>query len=172
MEINTKRLTLRPLGPGDLETTHAYASDAANTEYMMFLPNETREETRRFLEDAAEEWLKPRPAYYEFAVLLGGAHIGAVSLYMEGGPDTAELGWILHRDHHGHGYATEAAAALIPFARDALGVKRLIAHCDAENLASQGVMRKLGMTLADTSGTRKNRGSDEVRTEYRYELAL
>ena len=172
MVIKTKRLTLRPLGPCDLETTHAYASDAENTRYMMFLPNETLAETRQFLEDAAAEWSKSEPAFYEFAVLLDGAHIGAVSLYMEGGPDTAELGWILHRDHHGHGYATEAAAALIPFARDALGVRRLIAHCDAENYASQGVMRKLGMTLADTSGTRKNRGSDAVRVEYRYELAL
>ena len=46
------------------------------------------------------------------------------------------------------------------------------AHCDAENRASQGVMRRLGMTLVDDAGTRKNRGSDELRREYLFELSI
>ena len=70
------------------------------------------------------------------------------------------------------GYAVEAARALIGWARDALHIRHFIAHCDADNLASQAVMRKLGMTLTDTSGTRKNRGSDELRREYLYELTI
>ena len=75
-------------------------------------------------------------------------------------------------EYQGRGYATEAARALLAWGRDTLGIRRFIAHCDAENLASQGVMKKLGMTLADATGTRKNRGSDEARREYLYELRL
>ena len=33
-------------------------------------------------------------------------------------------------------------------------------------------MKKLGMTLTDATGTRKNRGSGEVRREYLYELRI
>ena len=77
---------------------------------------------------------------------------------------------MLHPAYHGHGYATEAARAVLDFAVRELGECHFIAHCDAANLASQSVMRKLGMTLTDASGTRKNRGSDELRQEYTFEL--
>ena len=172
IEIKTPRLTLCPLGPEYLESTHAYASDGENTKYMMFLPNETLEETRQFLEASAREWRKPHPEYYEFAVLLNDAHIGGVNLYFDTAPDIGELGWVLLPEHQGRGYATEAARAIMDFARNALGIRRFIAHCDAENAASQAVMRKLGMTLKDGAGTRRNRGSDEVRRELLYEIII
>lgn len=169
MEIRTNRLTLRPLGPGDLETTHAYVSDAENTRLMMLLPNDTVEETAAYLRYCAGEWEKPEPAIYEFAVLREGRHIGHVTLEMNGPRDTAELAWILHPDHHGRGYATEAARAMMDYARAELGITRFIAHCDSENAASQAVMRKLGLRLTDDTGTRKNRGSDALRRELLYE---
>ena len=168
MEIKTERLTLRPLGPEYLESTHAYVSDPENTRLMMLLPHDSIGETAAYLRYCAEEWTKPEPAIYEFAVLLGGEHIGHVTLEMKSPRDTAELAWILHPAHHGRGYATEAARAMMDYARAHLGVTRFIALCDSENIASQAVMAKLGLTLADTTGTRKNRGSDELRREYFY----
>ncbi|MGX8705449.1 MAG: GNAT family N-acetyltransferase [bacterium] len=172
IEIKTERLTLKPMGPEFLHSTHAYASDAENTKYMMFMPTDSLDETRAWLEDCAAEWAKPHPIDMEFAILLDGRHIGGVGVdYLER-RDAAELGWVLHPAYHGHGYATEAARAVLDFAINTLGERRFIAHCDAANLASQSVMRKLGMTLTDASGTRKNRGSDEVRQEYTFELDL
>ena len=168
MEIKTERLTLRRLGPEYLESTHEYVSDPENTRLMMLLPHESVEETAAYLRYCAEEWEKPEPAIYEFAVLLMGVHIGHVTLEMNGPRDTAELAWIFHPAHHGHGYATEAARAMMDYARAHLGIAHFIAHCDSENAASQAVMRKLGLILADTTGTRKNRGSDDLRREYLY----
>ena len=170
--IQTNRLTLVPLGMEHLESAYAYSSDAENTKYMMFLPMDSIDEARQFIEDSQAELQKEAPGYYEFAVLLEGAHIGGVSLYLDTAPDLGELGWLLLPEYQGRGYATEAARALLEWGRDALGIRHFIAHCDAENLASQGVMKKLGMTLADATGTRKNRGSDEARREYLYELRL
>ena len=172
MRIDTERLVLVPLGLEHLESTHAYAADPETTKYMMFLPVDSLDETRRYIADCVAEMQKPVPGYYEFAVLLNGVHIGGVSLYFDTAPDIGELGWIIAREYQGHGYAAEAARALIDWGREALNVRRFIAHCDADNLASQAVMRKLGMTLTDTSGTRKNRGSDELRREYLYELTI
>ena len=172
MEIKTERLVLRPLGPEYLESTHAYVSDAQNTRLMMFLPNETPAETEEYLRYCAAEWRSDRPRIYEFAVLRDGAHIGHVTLDMEHAPEAAEVAWILRPDCHGHGYATEAARAMMAWARQDLGLTRFIAHCDAENAASQAVMRRLGMRLVDDTGTRKNRGSDEIRRECLYEISI
>ena len=55
-EIKTARLTLRPLDISDVSTVHEYASDPANTKYMMFLPNDTVEETMDFLMRVTREW--------------------------------------------------------------------------------------------------------------------
>ena len=169
MKIDTERLVLVPLGPEHLESTHAYAADPETTKYMMFLPVDSLGETRKYIADCVAEMQKPVPGYYEFAVLLNGAHIGGVSLYFDTAPDIGELGWIISRKYQGRGFAAEAARALIVWARDALSIRRFIAHCDADNLASQAVMRKLGLRLTDDTGTRKNRGSDALRRELLYE---
>jgi RimJ/RimL family protein N-acetyltransferase len=62
-----------------------------------------------------------------------------------GGPVDVEIGWHLHPDAWGHGYATEAAAAVLDdaFGR---GLARIIAVTDPDNHASQAVCRRLGMT--------------------------
>lgn len=57
----------------------------------------------------------------------------------------AEIGWTLDPRHQGHGYATEAAAALAAFAFDTLGVHRLYARLDVENTGSVRVCERLGM---------------------------
>ena len=52
IEIKTERLVLKPLGIKYLDTVNEYAVDKENTRYMLYLPNETAEET---VEIAAEE---------------------------------------------------------------------------------------------------------------------
>ena len=62
---------------------------------------------------------------------------------------TPEFGlfWVIDPQHQRKGYATEAAQAMIAYAFNELKLKRIIATTDYSNLASQGVMRKLGMKL-------------------------
>jgi RimJ/RimL family protein N-acetyltransferase len=57
-----------------------------------------------------------------------------------------EVGYHIRTDLQGHGYATEAAAACRDFARDVLGVKRLIAIIHPDNRPSQRVAEKIGLT--------------------------
>jgi RimJ/RimL family protein N-acetyltransferase len=170
MEIQTKRLVLRPIGMQDLKTTHTYSADKENTKYMAFLPNESIDETKDFLEKCENEWHKDQPCFYEFAVVADGNHIGGIGVYLHNANDTAELGWILDKKYHGMGYATEAAGAVIGFAEDRLSIKHFVAHCDWENRASQNVMSKLGFFCAGCANGRKNRGSSEERKEMTFEL--
>ena len=71
VELKTQRLLLRPLELADLEAVHAYASDRENTRFMLFLPNDTLEETAAFLKDAEADWAGEMPQAFEFAVVLG-----------------------------------------------------------------------------------------------------
>ncbi|HZY69156.1 MAG TPA: GNAT family protein, partial [Devosia sp.] len=56
-----------------------------------------------------------------------------------------EIGYILHPDAHGQGYATEAARALTAFGFGTMRLHRIFARCDARNGRSERVMQRLGM---------------------------
>ncbi|MBQ8994201.1 MAG: GNAT family N-acetyltransferase [Oscillospiraceae bacterium] len=170
MELRTERLTLVPLGSDHFETTHRYASDAEANRYMLHLPNRTEKETKDFLLYCEQCWIEEHPTDYEFAVLLDGEQIGGANLCLEDGEKTAELGWILDRRYWGKGYATETAKELMRFGREELGIRTFIAHCDAENVKSEAVMKRVGMNFVSQYGGRKNHLSDEEREEKEYRL--
>jgi RimJ/RimL family protein N-acetyltransferase len=56
-----------------------------------------------------------------------------------------EIGWHLHPDAWGHGYATEAAGRVLQHAFDG-GLARVVAVTNPQNAASQRVCRRIGMT--------------------------
>ena len=60
------------------------------------------------------------------------------------GAEEVELGFHVHPDHQGQGYATEAAAAVLGHARSALGLDRIVAIIDPRNEPSKRVVTKLG----------------------------
>lgn len=57
----------------------------------------------------------------------------------------AELGWALHPDQAGQGYATEAVRELIRICFEDLGLRRVTANCFADNEASWRLMERVGM---------------------------
>jgi RimJ/RimL family protein N-acetyltransferase len=57
----------------------------------------------------------------------------------------AELMWAFHPTAHGQGFATEAVAELIRIAFAELGLRRLTAHCFADNAPSWRLMERVGM---------------------------
>lgn len=168
--IHTDRLELKPLCMDYLYSTHEYASDPENTKYMLFLPNESIEETKEYLEGAEKEFKKEYPSFYEMAVFYNGIHIGAVSLYLNDDRSSAEFGWMINKRYHGQGFATEAAKALLDYGRHNIGIKHFIAHCDTENVSSKRVMEKLGMKCTGEFGGRRTKNFAEERREYLFEL--
>ena len=101
---------------------------------------------RRFVEHQA------RHGYSIWAVVRRDTgeqigHCGLVSRKIGGWP-VPELAYAIHRDHWGHGYATEAAAACRDYAFDRLRATRLIARIMYENHASRRVAERIGMRPA------------------------
>lgn len=170
--LHTERLTLRPLTPTDLEMVHEYSSDLETTKLMMFLPNETIEETKEFLANVANEWEKEFPSFYEFAITLDDKLIGAISVYLDETKTEGELGWILNKAYWRNGYTKEAAMAIKDFCIHDLKLKRIIAHCDSQNTGSYRVMETIGLTKISDDQYRCNRSSKTPSLEFCYELRL
>jgi RimJ/RimL family protein N-acetyltransferase len=63
---------------------------------------------------------------------------------------SAALGYCLDDAAWGHGYATEAAHAVLRWAFDTLDLNRVQAEADTRNAASARVLEKLGFVLEGT----------------------
>ncbi|MDO4460218.1 MAG: GNAT family N-acetyltransferase [Clostridia bacterium] len=170
MIIKTERLIMEPLGLKHLEDYNTYASDYDNCKMMCYLPVDGIEESEKFLKGIEEEWANGCPNVYEFALMLGDKNIGEMGLYNEDGK--AELGWVLDPAYQGKGYAFEAAKALVEWGHNELKYKDFIARCDSENVPSYILMEKLGLKRVGENHDRKNRSSDEIRSEYSYEMHI
>jgi len=76
--------------------------------------------------------------------------IGGTGLHPTVGTGAREIGYWLHVDHTGQGYATEAVAALVRVGFEHLSLGRIEIHCDPENSASAAVPPRLGFALRTT----------------------
>jgi RimJ/RimL family protein N-acetyltransferase len=144
--IETARLTIRRIVPGDAAALHAVYGDA---EAMRWVGDGQPLSFER-----CEEWVKVSQKNYAargygmFALedRATGAIVGFAGLVHPGGQADPELKYALARGEWGRGYATEAARALL----DAfVPATRVIATAAPENLASHRVLEKAGLRPAE-----------------------
>jgi RimJ/RimL family protein N-acetyltransferase len=146
--VQTDRLTLRPATPEDLEATWQFRRLEEVSRWLTRAPS-TIEDYRPTFED-------PSSLAKTLVILLEDEVIGDLMLQVEDAwaqaevadqarGVQAELGWVLHPDHGGLGYATEAVRELVRLGFEDLGLRRLTANCFADNTASQRLMERLGM---------------------------
>ena len=76
--------------------------------------------------------------------------VGAFGLMAHKWPATIEIGYWVHVDHIGRGYAPRASAALTNASLALDGITTVSIRCDEANLRSAAVPRRLGFTLART----------------------
>jgi RimJ/RimL family protein N-acetyltransferase len=145
--LRTDRLVLRPVGDEDVNRILEYRNLPEVTRWLLRTEVDA-ESLRAGWRDAAEN-----PDDHSKAVTLDGMVIGTVSLDVVDGmgqpgvpPRTeAELGYVFDPAYGGRGYAIEAVTAMVAYAFDRLGVRRLTAACYADNLPSVRILEKLGM---------------------------
>jgi len=68
------------------------------------------------------------------------------------GTGTVEIGYGIVPTYQGHGYATEAAGAVLAWTLRQPGVARVVACCLRDNRASRRVLEKLGLRQVGTDG--------------------
>jgi RimJ/RimL family protein N-acetyltransferase len=149
--ITTDRLLLRPLDDdGDVVAMHAYRSREDVCLYVPFVPGTLEEMRERFRNpERVRSVLDSEGQVLSLAIERRdtGVMIGDLVLFWHSVADGhAEVGYVIHPDHAGQGFATEATAALIDLAFDGgLPVHRVSARLDERHAASAAVCRRLGM---------------------------
>ena len=156
LQLETPRLLLRPTHPDDFEEFAAFLGDVETMRYLGAEPQPRSVAWRSFL-TVAGAWAVQGFAMFSVIEKASGRWIGRVGPWQpEGWPGT-EVGWGIVRDRCRLGLATEAATAAIDWAFDVLGWTEVIHVIDVENVASQGVARKLGA---------RNRGRGRLPAPY------
>ncbi len=139
--ISGPRLALARFQDGDVEAVHRFASDPEVCRFTGWGPN-TLEDTRSFVAEAVQR----RSDRYDLAVLRDDEVIGSASVWTTSPEHRAgELGYTIRRDCWGDGHASEVARLLVELGFDQLGLERLAATCDPENVASVRVLEKAGL---------------------------
>jgi RimJ/RimL family protein N-acetyltransferase len=160
--MRTDRLTLRQWDPDDEADVRAAFDIYRRVAVVEWLgrpakpwasEGATREILRRWVGISVE-----RPGFGLWAMVPDavGRPVGTLLLVPLPGPGGAltadiEIGWHLHPDHWGKGYATEAARGVLDHAFDDLELPVVNAVAYKGNDASFSVMRRLGMTYRGTT---------------------
>jgi RimJ/RimL family protein N-acetyltransferase len=143
--LHTARLRLRPFDDADADALFALHSNARVLRYWDASAWTDRVRAERFLaacRQMADEGTGTRLAVDR---VRDGGFVGWCSL-TRWDPDhrRASLGYCLDDAAWGHGYATEAAGAVLDWAFDRLDLNRVQAETDTRNTASARVLEKLG----------------------------
>jgi RimJ/RimL family protein N-acetyltransferase len=142
--LHTERLTLRPLVPSDAE---AYAAMRFHPEVARWLPPlavDPAEAVRISIERFAAGW-RDR-GYAPWGIFREGRLIGHGGLNWVPEFHETEVLWALHPQAWGQGYATETARAALAYGFDTVGLALIFAMTLPDNLPSQAVMKRLGLT--------------------------
>jgi RimJ/RimL family protein N-acetyltransferase len=146
--LRTARLVLRPYVIGDLDDLYDIQSRPEVVRYLLVGARD-RDKVREVLAERIGSMAPDgETGSLSLAVVLPetGSVIGDVVLFVRSREDRqGEIGYVLHPDHGGRGYATEAARAMLRLGFDEFGLHRIVGRIDARNTASARVLDRLGM---------------------------
>lgn len=136
MEITTSRLRLRPARPEDLNAIHAVLSHREAMRWWSTPPHDDIEQSRAWLQGMIAN---TAAGAADFVVEHEGRVIGKAGCWKA--PD---VGYILHPDVWGRGFASEALSAVIDHVFAATDLDALNADVDPNNAASIRLLERLG----------------------------
>lgn len=149
--LSTARLRLRPFEEADGDDLFALQSDAHVLRYWDSPPWTERSRVDTFLAKCRELEAEGTGVRLVVELAADGRFLGWCTLN-NWNPDfrSASLGYCYTEAAWGHGYATEAARALLGWAFDTLDLNRVQAEVDTRNAGSARVLEKLGFLREGT----------------------
>ena len=164
LRLYTDRLCLRAPAPRDAEGLYDLFADPEVMRGLGKEPVSALEGARAMIEEGIVGWRTDGlgPFILETAAVdrqvVGQAGLMIFdtrgwtpsSCASAGSHAQAELGWALIRAHWGHGYATEAAAAIRDWAYEFRSIDWLVSLISSDNVRSQRVAARLGAIPAET----------------------
>lgn len=137
-EIVTERLIIRRFQPEDWQDLYEYLSDEEVVRYEPYEVHTMDQAKETAVKRASNE------SFYGVCLKKTGKLIG--NLYLSKADfDTWELGYVFNRSYQGQGFAYESAKALLDYAFEHLGARRIVAMCNPDNHRSWKLMERLSM---------------------------
>ena len=144
--IRTSRLVLRHIDVEDADALFRIFGDPESTRFWGHPPLDDRAAAEALVEQirvgaARGELLQWGITLFDEPEVIGTCTLAGVDLTHR----HAELGAALGPTYHGHGYAEEAARAVIRYGFEELGLHRIAADVDPRNVAALALARRLGL---------------------------
>ncbi|MCF6138288.1 GNAT family N-acetyltransferase [Pseudalkalibacillus berkeleyi] len=149
--LETNRLTLRKVSINDLEDMYEYASLDETSTHVTWNTHRSIKDTEQFLNMTLEQYEKNEGLFWGIVDKDSQKMIGTIyyvswnSIHKVG-----ELGYVISPHYWGKGLMTEAAKEVIRFGFEELGMVRIQARCFIQNVGSERVMQKSGMSYEGT----------------------
>lgn len=165
LRLETPRLILRRFRDDDLDALALMLADPETTQYLGRGQVRDRAQSQDTLNWIHKHWQQHGFGLQALEDKTDGRFLGWAGFIDEEGWPDFELGWALTRSAWGKGYATEAASAMLPLARDVLHKATVISMIRRPNLASVRVAHKLGMAF-DCEGSLFEKPIDLYRIRF------
>lgn len=151
--IQTARLGMRPFRGSDIEVLSAISADQEVMRYMITGP-QSKAQSNAFLLRQQKQQQEKGYSLWAVIELRSNKMIGFCGLYYRPLPYdkntmVIEVGYRFGKDSWGHGFATEAAAAVISYGHSVLKQPSLVSVIQTKNKASYRVAEKCGGILAE-----------------------
>ena len=152
LDIATDRLLLRGWSEAD---KLPFAALTGDPEVMHYFPSTLTGEQSDAMVDRMSEMLQTRGwglwavERNDTAAFIGYVGLSAPTWFVEGLTPCVEIGWRLASEHWGHGFAPEAAEAVLQYAFEHLELPgdEVVSFTTIANSKSRRVMEKIGMQL-------------------------
>lgn len=149
--INTSRLHLEPFTLDDASFILKLVNEPGFHRYIGDRGVQSLEDARGYLrERVIPSYERNGFGLWRVALKSDGRPVGMCGLLLRPFLDVADIGYAFLETMHGQGYAVEAAAATLAFARDNLGLSRIKAIVAPENKRSIHLLAKLGFVFDST----------------------
>jgi [ribosomal protein S5]-alanine N-acetyltransferase len=149
--LMTNRLCLRRLNESDDSDMFEYTRNPEVTRFLSWEPQTEIAQTRQYISKLIAEYNSGNS--YAWAVEIADLKkfIGVVRIFdVSFGNKRGELSYVINPVYQGKGFAFEAIKAIIEFCFSEVGLNRIQAKCTVDNLPSERVLQKLGMSYEGT----------------------
>jgi [ribosomal protein S5]-alanine N-acetyltransferase len=155
--LTTARLTLRELTDVDADALHEILGDPVAMEH--YPAPKTRDETLGWIRWARTSYAENGFGLWAVERTSDGAFLGDCGPMLQPveGASVPEIGYHIVRRDWGHGYATEAAAAVRDLVLGPLGFDRVVSIVDPANVASRRVAGNVHATAREFTWERNGR---------------
>lgn len=143
--LETPRLVLRALRDEDASALYAIHSDPVTMRYWATPPWSSPDQAQAMLARARDGFAAGDALRFAVIERDGDALVGTCTLFgIDATHRRAEVGYVLARERWGRGVMREALTALLDYAFGPLGLHRVEADVDPRNVASVGLLERLG----------------------------